>query len=204
MNIQYYMYIPNVHTLFWGGPLHVNGKTLHNGIRSSSLPEEDDEDIRETKTTLQVGTGCGVHTVKTYNMYICIEMFFFLRCSFLQMFIFFGMFILYIQSCFWYVHSFWDVHFGLDVHFHIFFWRCSFYMFYDMYVLCVHIICTWENMLIISDVHWFWDVHFGADVHFVRCSFFLICSFFWICTYNMSISEIRVVVGTTRALSREK
>ena len=77
-------------------------------------------------------------------------------------------------------------------------------MFYDMYVLYVHIICTWENMLITSDVHWFWDVHFGADVHFVRCSFFLICSFFWICTYNMSISEIRVVVGTTRALSREK
>ena len=77
-------------------------------------------------------------------------------------------------------------------------------MFYDMYVLYVHIICTWENMLIMSDVHWFWDVHFGADVHFVRCSFFLMCSFFLICTYNMSISEIRVVVGTTRALSREK
>ena len=148
MNIQYYMYIPNVHTLFWGGPLHANGKTLHNGIRSSSLPEEDDEDIhvRETKTTLQVGTGCGVHTVKTYNMfflrctfemYTCIEMFFFLRCSFLQMFIFFGMFILYIQSCFWHVHSFWDVHFGLDVHFHIFFGDahficftiCTFYMY---------------------------------------------------------------------------
>lgn len=138
MNIQYYMYIPNVHTLFWGGPLHANGKTLHNGIRSSSLPEEDDEDIRETKTTLQVGTGCGVHTVKTYNMYMCIEMFFFLRCSFLQMFIFFGMFILYIQSCFWYVHSFWDVHFGLDVHFHIFFGDAHFICFtictYYMYI----------------------------------------------------------------------
>ena len=65
------MYIPDVHALFWGSLLHSNGKTLDNGIRSSSsLPEEEDEDIhvRETKTTLQVGTGCGVHAVRTYNM----------------------------------------------------------------------------------------------------------------------------------------
>ena len=73
----------DVHTLILGGPFHVNGRLFINGIRSSSLPEEDDEDIRETKTTLQVGTGCGVHTVKTHNVYMCIEMFFFLRCSFL-------------------------------------------------------------------------------------------------------------------------
>ena len=101
------MYIPNVHTLFWRDLLRANGKTLANGIRSSSLPEEDDEDIHVRK--LLGRTGCGVHTVKAYNMfflrctfdmYICIEMFFFLRCLFLQMFICFGMFILYIQSCF--------------------------------------------------------------------------------------------------------
>ena len=59
-------------------------------------------------------------------------------------------------------------------------------------------------MLFMSDVHWFWDVHFGADVHFVRCSFFFRCTYFAVCTYNMSISEIRVVVGAIRTLSREK
>ena len=56
-------------------------------------------------------------------------------------------------------------------------------------------------MLIMSDVHWFWDVHFGADVHFVRCSFIFRCTYLAICTYNMSISEIRVVVGEIRTLS---
>ena len=57
MICTYYMNMSDVHTLILGGPFHVNGRLFINGIRSSSLPEEDDEDIhvRETKPTLQVG-----------------------------------------------------------------------------------------------------------------------------------------------------